>query len=101
MRTLTRLFIALAFGLATWWLCFHVGGRAAAQTGNPAPVEHEVYREAFRWLWFPFSWIPMPQPLLIGSWQQSARLLLIGVPYGVIIGLVVFWLLRPSHPKKV
>ena len=93
--------MALAFGLATWWLCYHVSLRASAQTGMTVPVDVQVYREMFRWLWFPFSWIPMPQPLLIGSWQQSLRFLLIGVPYGVIVGLVVFGLLRSRQPKKI
>ena len=99
VRSSTRHVVALLFGLATWWLCFHVSSEAAAQTGYPPPVEHEVYREAFRWLWFPFKWIPTPQPLLTGSWQQSARLLLIGVPYGFVVGVVVPWLFRQRQRK--
>jgi hypothetical protein len=91
---------AFAAGFAVWRVCFYVSSQASAQTGYPPSVDHQMYCEAFRWLWFPFSWIPMPQPLLIGAWQQSLRLQLIGVPYGVIVGLVILWLFRTSPPKK-
>jgi hypothetical protein len=94
--------VALAFGLATWWLCSYVSARAEAQTaGMTVPVDMQVYREVSHWLWFPFSWIPLPESHRLGDWQQSLRSLLIGVPYGVIVGLAVYWLFGSRQPKKI
>ena len=90
--------MAFAFGFATWWLCFHVSSRASVQTGFSVPVDVQVYREVFRWLWFPFRWLP--EPVYIGTWQ-GLRILFIGVPYGAIVGLVISRLFRPKQPNKV
>ena len=90
--------IALALGFIASWVCLHVASRASVQTGFIVPVDVQVYREVFRWIWFPFSWLP--EPVYIGTWQ-SLRIQLIGVPYGVAVGLVVFWLFRSKRPKKI
>jgi hypothetical protein len=93
--------VALAFGLATWGLCFYVSSRAEAQTGMTVPVDIQVYREVSHWLWFPSNWIPLPESHRLGDWQQRLRCFIIGVPYGIIVGLAIYWLVRSRQPKKI
>ena len=89
---------AFAAGFAVWRVCFYVSGTASAQTGMIVPVDIQVCRDIFRWLWFPFSWLP--SPIYIGLWS-NLRTLLIGVPYGVVVGLGILWLFRTSRPRKI
>jgi hypothetical protein len=89
--------VALVAGCVTWWLCFRVTGLAMAQTGMDIPADVLFCRDIFRVLWFPFSWIPLPHTIGTG---EMLVILLIGVPYGVVVGLGVRWLLR-SRPDSL
>jgi hypothetical protein len=98
MRLWIKRTVALALGLATWYCCFHVASRAFVQTGPIVPWDVQVYRDVFRVLWFPLSWLPYPH--FIGTWEVVV-MQLVGVPYGVVVGLGVSWLLRVRQPKKI
>ena len=98
MRLWIKRAVALAAGLTTWWFCFHVSNKAMAQTGPIVPADVLVCRDIFRVLWFPFSWIPLPHTIGTG---EVLVILLIGVPYGVVVGLGLSWLLRVRQPKKI
>jgi hypothetical protein len=95
---LIRRVVAFGAGLSVWLFCGHLNGRASAQTGMIVPVDIQVCRDIVRWLWFPFSWLP--EPRYINDIWSILKGLLIGVPYAVIVGLVILWLFRTSQPKR-
>ena len=90
---------AFGAGFAVWWFCGHLEGYASAQTGMTVPVDLQVTRDVVRWLWLPFSWLP--SPIYINDTWSIVKRLLIGVPYGLAVGLVVLWLFRTGQPKKI
>lgn len=90
--------VAFGTGFAVWLFCGHLAVKASAQTGMTVPVDLQVCRDIVRWLWFPLSWLP--EPHLIGDRWSILKPRLIGVPYAVIVGLVILWLFRTSKPKK-
>jgi len=96
---LIKCVVAFAAGFAVWLFCSHLAVKASAQTGMIVPVDTQVCRDIVRWLWFPFSWLP--SPILINDTWNILKRLLIGVPYGLIVGLGILWLLRTSQPKKI
>src|ERR1017187_2465099 len=96
---LTRRVAAFGAGFAVWLFCGHLAVKASAQTGMIVPVDIQVCRDIVRWLWFPLRWLP--SPFLINDIWSILKRLLIGVPYGVFVGLVILWLFRTSRPKKV
>jgi hypothetical protein len=96
---LIRRMVAFGAGLAVWLFCGHLAMDASAQTGMIVPADLLLKRDIVRWLWFPFSWLP--EPFLINDRWSIIKHLLIGVPYAVIVGLVILWLFRTSRPKKI
>jgi hypothetical protein len=96
---LIRRMMAFGAGLAVWLFCGHLAREASAQTGMIVPVDIQVCRDVVRWLWFPFSWLP--EPIYINDRWSIIKHWLIGVPYAVIVGLVILWLFRTRRPKKI
>jgi hypothetical protein len=86
-------------GFAVWLFCAYLDGYSEAQTGMIVPVNLQVSRDIVRWLWFPLSWLP--EPIGINDSWDILKRLLIGVPYAVIVGLMILWLFRTSRPKKL
>ena len=85
-------------GIATWWFCHAVSSKGMAQTSWLVQGDVQVCRDFF-WavLWLPFRWIPESWtqfPGLIASGKGSLVVFLIGVPWGVAVGLGLAWLIR-------
>jgi len=89
---------AFGAGFAVWLFCSNLDCHSEAQTGMIVPADLLLKREIVEWLWFPFSWLP--HPVYINDFWDILKRLLIGVPYAVIVALVILWLFRSSPPKK-
>ncbi len=90
--------VAWTTGIAIWWICHAVSSKGMAQTGSPVPGDVQVCRDFF-WgvLWLPFRWIPHSWtqfPGLISSGKGALVVFLLGVPWGVAVGLGLAWLVR-------
>ncbi len=96
---LIRRVAAFGAGFAVWLFCTRLASYSEAQTGTIVPVDLLVKRDIVGWLWFPFSWLPRSTGM--NDFWAILKRLLIGVPYGVIVGLTILWLFRTSRPKKI
>jgi hypothetical protein len=97
-RTRMERAVAWTAGVLTWWFCHAVSSKGMAQTVWPVPGDVQVCRDFF-WgvLWLPFRWIPHSWthfPGLISSGKGILVVFLIGVPWGVAVGLGLAWLFR-------
>jgi hypothetical protein len=95
---LIRRIAAFGAAVAVWLFCAYLDTYSEAQTGMIVPADLQVKREIVGWLWFPFSWLP--EPIGMNDFWDILKRFLIGVPYAVIVGLVILWLFRTSPPKK-